>query len=303
MLRGEVLRDFEHAITGAQMYRVDFGGVIGTHAMPKNCCKTVAEEDFLAALGSTFMLDLPSYLAGMGVHNDDEAFDSNWEPEFVDWRGNSDSGKSDWALSDSTSEPEVVDDSVLSESDIDFDSLEFEYRYAPQHWEELSTTLARPQLPFIGLTPGPVKRLSRCPVGISKFFDPFWSVETLQRICDQTNQYARQPSYQCPNKTNGGVNWTNVSLREIHCWLGICIRMGLKKLPSNRMYWSHRNFFGCPLIKASMRRAHFEKITRNIHLVDNSTTLVTDKTHVEYDKIAKGPLALRCLCGNVKTLV
>jgi len=62
--------------------------------------------------------------------------------------------------------------------------------------------------------------------------------------------------------------------------------MGLKKLPNIQLYWSRTNFFGCPLVKAAMRRVRFEMISSNIHLVDNST-LITEKANANYDKITK----------------
>jgi len=202
-------------------------------------------------------------------------------------------------MSDSGSDPEVVEDANLSDPDIDFDSLEFEHRYAPQHWEDMSTTLLPDRFPFTGPSPGPVRRQSRRPLAVSEFFDSFWPSETLSQICQQTNKYARQPSFRDPRKPNGGLNWFDVSPKEIRCWLGICIRMGLKKLPNNRLYWDRRSFFGCPLIKAAMRRARFEQICRNIHLVDNSH-LVTDKASPQYDKLAKVRWLLEGFVGACK---
>lgn len=268
------------------MLRVDFGGVIGIHVIAKALCETAAEQDFDVVAASTFTLDLPPYLASVGDNSNDDASDSDWEADFSDWRGNSDSGNSDWALSDSGSDPEVVQDADLSQPDIDFDSLEFEHRYAAQHWEEVSTTLLPNRIAFCGPSPGPVKCLRRRPSSVLEFFDPFWAPETLKVICDETNRYARQPSYRNPARLNGGVNWVDVTPSDIRCWLGICILMGLKKLPNNRQYWSRGSFFGCPIVRGAMRRARFEQITSNVHLVDN-TTLVTDKASNEYDKIAK----------------
>lgn len=81
----------------------------------------------------------------------------DWEADFIDWQGNSDSDNSDWVMSDEGSDPKVVEDTFLSEPDIDFESLEFLHRYAPQHWENFSTTLLPDRFPFTGPTPGPVR--------------------------------------------------------------------------------------------------------------------------------------------------
>lgn len=45
MLLGEVVREFEHVVTGAAMYKVDFGGVLGTHAVRKESCQPVCHRD------------------------------------------------------------------------------------------------------------------------------------------------------------------------------------------------------------------------------------------------------------------
>ena len=59
--------------------------------------------------------------------------DPDWEAEFANWYGKSDSGNSDWVMSDNEVEPEVVLDSALDTPDIPFESLQFEHRFAPEH--------------------------------------------------------------------------------------------------------------------------------------------------------------------------
>jgi hypothetical protein len=160
LLFGEVTREFEHVVTGAAMYKVCFGGVLGVQAVPKACCRNTFETDVptrLTLQGSsdqsgggsksddvvvgtqdnTFTLTLPEYLGG-AVSEEDVA-DPDWEAEFADWRGKSDSGNSDWVMSDDEVEHEVVLDSALDAPDIPFESLQFEHRFAPEHWEDIST--------------------------------------------------------------------------------------------------------------------------------------------------------------------
>lgn len=143
--------------------------------------------------------------------------------------------------------------------------------------------------------------MSRWPVDAHAFIEPYWPVETLSLICEQTNRYARQARYSNPTKSNGGANWEDVTLNELICWLGICIYMGVNKLPNNRLYWDRRNFFGCPLVKAAMRKHRFESICHNIHLVDNAA-LVADKKHENYDKIAKVRWMLESFVKTCKEL-
>jgi len=48
MLVGEVTREFEQLITGPKMYKVHFGGVLGTWAVEKEKCHLLSEGDGLA---------------------------------------------------------------------------------------------------------------------------------------------------------------------------------------------------------------------------------------------------------------
>ena len=89
-----------------------------------------------------------------------------------------------------------------------------------------------------------------------------------------------------PIKLNNGANWEDLIKPVLLAWLGITIYMEIKVLPQTRSYWDNHAFFGCPLIRAIMKRDRFEQILRNIHLVDNET-IVTDNKSPEYDKLAK----------------
>lgn len=86
MMLGEVMREFKHVITGTIMYKVDFGGVVGTHAIAKDSCQFAWERDIVGAFeqagnplnaysqgpneGNTFTLDLPSYLEDGATDSD-----------------------------------------------------------------------------------------------------------------------------------------------------------------------------------------------------------------------------------------
>lgn len=148
MLMGEVVRKFQHIITGAAMYKVDFGGVLGTQAVLKDKCHPITKGDmFATAIGasdgnmevpiptsqSTFTLELPSYLELGEDDNNEGVLDPDWKADFADWQGNINSGNSDWILSDEGSDREVVEDSNIDAQDLDFDSLGFEHRYALEH--------------------------------------------------------------------------------------------------------------------------------------------------------------------------
>ena len=99
-------------------------------------------------------------------------------------------------------------------------------------------------------------------------------------------RYAKQRDHDEPHRTNGHHDWEDIKEEELLCWFGILIFMGLKPLPTRRMYWDTRPFYGCPLISSAMSRQRFEAIVRCIHLVDNSK-LAKDASDPQYDKIGK----------------
>lgn len=61
--------------------------------------------------------------------------------------------------------------------------------------------------------------------------------------------------------------------------------MGLKDVPNLRLYWSSKQFYGCPVIQSCMTRSRFEAIIRCVHLVDNKT--LPSPGEEGHDKIGK----------------
>lgn len=153
MMFGEVTREFEHAVTKLPMYKVAFGEVLGVQTVAKSSCQNAfkvdgppksdqvqqwalesdPEEVVVPTRDNTFTLELPKYLDCHLEDSSDSPDDPEWEADFVDWQGGSDSGNSDWALSEVGDEPLVVEDSLPEAPDIPFESLRFKHRYAPMY--------------------------------------------------------------------------------------------------------------------------------------------------------------------------
>lgn len=112
----------------------------------------------------------------------------------------------------------------------------------------------------------------------------------VDTIVHETNRYARTILPHPPPKiarTKGKCNWKDVDRSEIRGWLGICILMGCKKLPSKRHYWMHGGpFIYCKLTSQVMSLARWEQILRCLHLVDNAK-VIRDVKEPRYDRIAK----------------
>jgi len=116
------------------------GNIIATTT---KVCDANVDEPLVLTQDSTFTLDLPSYLDVVGDDNNSQSNNLDWEADFLDWQGNF-----DWVMSNSGSDPEVVEDATLSTPNINFDSLDFEHQYIPQHWDNMSTNLLPNRFPF-----------------------------------------------------------------------------------------------------------------------------------------------------------
>ena len=84
---------------------------------------------------------------------------------------------------------------------------------------------------------------------------------------------------------NGQHDWIPMTREELLLWFGILTLMGIKELPSIRLYWSSNDFYGCPLIQSYMIRQCFEAIIRCVHLVNNLSLIAPRE--LGHDKIGK----------------
>lgn len=76
-------------------------------------------------------------------------------------------------------------------------------------------------------------------------------------------------------------------IAELRAWLGICILMGVKRLPSVKHYWMRKEgFIHCSLVSSVMTLARWEDLLRCLHLVDNRE-VVRDVGSRQFDRIAK----------------
>jgi len=118
----------------------------------------------------------------------------------------------------------------------------------------------------------------------------YWTDDTLDRIVLDTNRYARAELPRKPHEllqTKGGPTWVDIDREEIRGWIGVCILMGCKRLPSLRHYWMKTEpLLYCPLIAQVMTLSRFEQILRCLHLVDNSN-VVRDVEDPRFDRLAK----------------
>ena len=162
--------------------------------------------------------------------------------------------------------------------------------YRKESWNSASVDFVRTRDNFTGPTPGlkvPTPNGIPSPHAV---FDLYWTDACVDRIVVETNRYARAVLRTVDNelpRTKGGPSWKDVNRADIRGWLGICILMGCKRLPSVRQYWMRSQpFLYCQLISSIMTLGRWEQIMRCLHLVDNST-IVRDVTDPLFDRIAK----------------
>jgi hypothetical protein len=99
----------------------------------------------------------------------------------------------------------------------------------------------------------------------------------------ETNKYAREAT----NKTTkGGRTWKPFEQKDFKAFLGICIYMGIKKLPDFKDYWFTEPFLRCPVISSLMSRQQFLQIMRCLH-VTKTEDLNIDRASPQYDKMYK----------------
>ena len=111
--------------------------------------------------------------------------------------------------------------------------------YKKSSWSSVSVDFVKSQDDFTGPTPGLRGLTVRGVPRPERVFNLYWCDDMVDKIVHETNRYARTGLPHPPPKiaqTKGGCNWKDVNRSEIRGWLGICILMGCKKLPSKRHY-------------------------------------------------------------------
>jgi len=195
----------------------------------------------------------------MGVMSTDSSGDE-WLPEFCDTIESSESdfdvdnlddsdppapGLEQWCMSPDSFTPVPMDTAQLAEY------------YRKESWNSASVDFVRSRDNFTGPTLGlkfPMPNGIPLPHSV---FELYWTDAVLDRIVLETNRYARAvlPSIdnEAPRTKGGGRSWNDVNRSDIRGWLGICILMGCKRLPSVRHYWMRsRPFLYCSLISSIM---------------------------------------------------
>ena len=95
-------------------------------------------------------------------------------------------------------------------------------------------------------------------------FKKFVDTGVVQHIADSTNDRAREWQMQHPNQLVNGLKWKDVVRDTIYLFMGLCIVMGVNRLPRIADYWHHDPVFGGPPIFTGkvMSRNRFNNIMK-----------------------------------------
>jgi hypothetical protein len=131
-------------------------------------------------------------------------------------------------------------------------------RFGSNTWKKEAHMYGNLPLPFTGPELGCTHPYGRLP-SILGLFDKFWSQKMQKRIVRESNRYASEVIDVTDGRTRGGMEWTPLGSEEFRAYLSICLLMGLKKLPSTRLYWSRDEpLFHCLVISQTMTRDRYE---------------------------------------------
>ncbi|XP_014616305.1 PREDICTED: piggyBac transposable element-derived protein 4-like [Polistes canadensis] len=107
----------------------------------------------------------------------------------------------------------------------------------------------------------------RSDVAIETCYELFVPNQSFEEIAEQTNLYASQ---QLEDRYSQRLSkWTVTNKNEIKRFFGLILWMGLVKLPSLHLYWSHDPAYMQTFPKKIMSRNRFELLLRMIHFADN----------------------------------
>ena len=101
------------------------------------------------------------------------------------------------------------------------------------------------------------------------YFLRVFGEETIERIVEETNRYARQ---NLQNNARRLAVWKDVSQPELKAYFGVCVIMGINQLPKVADYWKDDPYVGNSGIKGNMTRNRFQEISQFLHFADSMRT-------------------------------
>ena len=125
--------------------------------------------------------------------------------------------------------------------------------------------------PFTG-RPGLTCPVPTTPLG---FLQLFFSLELLQYLTEETNQYADYVRNEL--LLTRSYSWTPLTVAEMATYMGMIILMGIGHLPNLRLYWKPNFPLYAPAFAQAMSCSRFLAITRYFHSYNRKAIPKTNK--------------------------
>ncbi|KAK1152066.1 piggyBac transposable element-derived protein 4-like [Acipenser oxyrinchus oxyrinchus] len=136
---------------------------------------------------------------------------------------------------------------------------------------ELLQHLFRPRRPT-GLDFGRLTRTANKTLSSAMdFFLLFFTAEVVQCICRFTNAYAWRHVIEKPSYGDATGAWADVTVDEMHKFIGLLVYMGVTKIFQISSYWSTESLERGPWARAFMSKDRFLAILAMLHVVDPDT--------------------------------
>lgn len=124
---------------------------------------------------------------------------------------------------------------------------------------------------------GPTNPLPREATEID-FFSQFFDDDMLQLVVRETNHYADSCISQHPD-----AKWYPTTVPEMKAYMGIMVVLSVMQVPTYTIAWGTSKLFSLPGIADIMTKNRFEKITKYLHVSDNTRNF--PRGHPEHDKL------------------
>ena len=100
-----------------------------------------------------------------------------------------------------------------------------------------------------------------------EIYEKFLTTEEMQKICLESNKYAR-------HKDNHSFMMT---IKKLKSFIAILVLSGYNKLPRQKMYWQRREDNHNRMVTALMTKNEFKESKHFLHLADNENLDKTDR--------------------------
>ena len=173
--------------------------------------------------------------------------------------------------------PDVLDTDRLFNDFMFGDSDDEEFVGFQNLWNTVAADFRQRHRPAYTSIPGCVTLLPpETPAKV--YFGLFFDDECLEHIVEETNRYAQRERQLNPPPPSA-PKWIDVKKKDIESFLGLCLLMGIIRLPHRHDYWRRSKWLLETKFNEVMPRDRFDLIWRYLHLQNNEDNLGGDRLY------------------------